>query len=387
MPSKISCDIAIVGGGLAGSLIALALNARRPELDIRLIEASPVIGGDHLWTFFESEVRAGDRWLIAPAIAHMWRGHDVAFPEHRRSLDGGCYAVLAETLDRHVRATLPAKALMTGRRVAALTRSSVVLAGGDRVRALGVIDARGAADASALDLRWRTWLGRELVLADAHRSERPMAIDARVAQTDGYRCVHALPLGEERIFVAESHCGSSPDLDAPRMRARIDAHVQGQAWRIDHVAREISGALPLCLGGDFERYWDAAGTQVPKAGMRAALFHPMTGHALPDAVRTAILIAGLADLDGEALHDRLFEHARACWRERGFYRMLNALLFRGVEPHERHKLFEHVYRLDSATISRFYAARSTGLDKLRILRGRPSVPIRRAIAAIREKRA
>src|SRR3546814_8812653 len=36
------CDIAIVGGGLAGGLAALAFAAKRPDLDVRLIEAGAV---------------------------------------------------------------------------------------------------------------------------------------------------------------------------------------------------------------------------------------------------------------------------------------------------------------------------------------------------------
>ncbi|RJF93347.1 lycopene beta-cyclase CrtY [Sphingomonas cavernae] len=387
MPSKTSCDIAIVGGGLAGSLIALALHARRPELDIRLIETSAVIGGDHVWSFFGSDVAAEHRWLVAPAVAHMWRGHDVAFPAHSRSLDGRYYAILSETLDRHVRATLPAKALMTERRVAALTRSSVVLAGGDRIRAQGVIDARGAADLSALDLGWQKFVGQELVLAEPHLRDRPMVMDATVAQQDGYRFVYALPFGEERVFVEDTYYSDTPGVDAMRLRGRIADYARARGWLVDHVAREETGVLPVCMGGDFERYWDMGGTQVPKAGMRAGLFHPTTGYSLPDAVRTAILIADMPDFAGEALHDRLFEHARDAWRSRGFYRLLNKMLFRAAEPDQRYRILERFYRLDPALISRFYAARSTGLDKLRILSGKPPVPIGRAIAAVREKRA
>ncbi len=37
MSSTLSCDVAIVGGGLAGALIALALNKSHPDLDVRLI--------------------------------------------------------------------------------------------------------------------------------------------------------------------------------------------------------------------------------------------------------------------------------------------------------------------------------------------------------------
>jgi flavin-dependent dehydrogenase len=39
MGRTIPCDVAIVGGGLAGSLIALALQAKRPDYDVRIVEA------------------------------------------------------------------------------------------------------------------------------------------------------------------------------------------------------------------------------------------------------------------------------------------------------------------------------------------------------------
>ena len=39
-------DIAILGGGLAGGLIALALAERQPDLDIVLIEQDEALGGN-----------------------------------------------------------------------------------------------------------------------------------------------------------------------------------------------------------------------------------------------------------------------------------------------------------------------------------------------------
>src|SRR3546814_5758667 len=54
------CDIAIVGGGLAGGLAALALAAKRPDLDVRLVEPGP-IGGNHVWSFFDSDIAKTDR--------------------------------------------------------------------------------------------------------------------------------------------------------------------------------------------------------------------------------------------------------------------------------------------------------------------------------------
>ncbi|MGV3480286.1 MAG: lycopene beta-cyclase CrtY [Sphingobium sp.] len=384
MPSKIICDIAIVGGGLAGSLIALALRARRPGLDVRLIEESDVLGGDHVWSFFAEDVAPEDRWLVAPLVRHMWQGHRVAFPDHARALSGGYYSILSEDLDRHVRATLPRRSVMTGRRVASLTRASVVITGGTRIKATGVIDARGAADLNLLDLGWQKFVGRELVLDAPHGQDMPMVMDATVPQIDGYRFVYSLPFEIERMFVEDTYYSDTPDLDTDACRQRISDYATGLGWRVQHVAREEIGVLPVCMGGDFDGYWASGGQQVAKAGVRAALFHPTTGYSLPDAVRTAALIAGLPRLDGAALHDAVYDFAKKAWEDRGFYRMLNRMLFHAAEPAERYKVLEHFYRLDPALIARFYAGQSTAMDKARILMGKPPVPIGRALTAIRK---
>jgi lycopene beta-cyclase len=63
------------------------------------------------------------------------------------------------------------------------------------------------------------------------------------------------------------------------------------------------------------------------------------------------------------------------------------MLFHAAEPRLRYRVLEHFYRLPEAVIARFYAARLTRLDKLRILSGRPPVAIGRAIAAMRGKAA
>jgi lycopene beta-cyclase len=72
--------------------------------------------------------------------------------------------------------------------------------------------------------------------------------------------------------------------------------------------------------------------------------------------------------------------AARLWRERGYYRLLNRMLFRAAAPAERYRVLEHFYRLDPAVIERFYAGRSSRWDKLRILSGRPPVPVGRALA-------
>ena len=382
MPSTISCDLAIVGGGLAGGLIALALAKKRPGLDVRIVDAAETIGGNHLWSFFSSDVADSDRWIVAPLVSYGWKSYDIAFPAHRRTLNSPYYSIESERLDTVVRAALPPQALMTGRKVLAASPTAVVLADGDRIEAKGVIDARGPGDLGLLDLGWQKFLGRELRLAEPHDDPRPMVMDATVEQLDGYRFVYCLPFAATRMFVEDTYYSDTPDLDVSALGARIDAYVAQRGWQVDHVAREEAGVLPVTMGGDFEGYWQSGGNKVAKAGMRAGLFHPTTGYSLPDAIRTASLIARASDLSGAGLHALTHDFAKRTWASRGFYRMLDKMLFRAAEPAERYRILERFYRLDPRLMRRFYAGRSTMMDKARILTGKPPVPIPRALRAI-----
>ena len=102
------CDIAIAGGGLAGCLIALALAERQPQLDVRIVEAGAALGGNHVWSFFNSDVSDADRWLIAPLIVHEWQDYDVLFPKLKRTMSATYNSITSDRLDAHVRQVLPA---------------------------------------------------------------------------------------------------------------------------------------------------------------------------------------------------------------------------------------------------------------------------------------
>lgn len=385
MPSTITCDLAIVGGGLAGSLIALALAKKRPGLDVRIVESAGTIGGNHIWSFFAADVSAEDRWIVAPLISYGWTSYDVAFPAHARTFRMGYYSIESSRLDQVVRATLPEKALLTRRKVLAAGPRAVVLADGDRIEARGVIDARGPGDLALFDLGWQKFVGRDYRLSEPHDDPRPMVMDATVSQSDGYRFVYSLPFGATRMFVEDTYYSDSAELDVTALRARTDAYVAARGWQVDRLAGEEAGVLPVVMGGDFDAYWQSGGNKTAKAGMRAGLFHPTTGYSLPDAVRTASLIAEAGDLSGKGLHDLTHGFARRLWKARRFYRMLDTMLFKAAEPDERYRILERFYRLDPQLIGRFYAGRSTMLDKMRVLTGKPPVPLGRAVAAIRGK--
>jgi lycopene beta-cyclase len=390
MTATIRCDVAIVGAGLAGGLIALALRKRHPDLELRLIDAADAIGGNHVWSFFGSDVAEADRWIVAPLVCHGWRDYDVAFPGHARTIGQTYYSIESARLDSVVRGALPGSMLMLGRKVLSASATAVALADGERIEALGVIDARGPGDLGCLDLGWQKFVGREVIVPGGHGLTRPVVMDATVTQIDGYRFVYCLPFSDTRVFVEDTYYSDGPMLNHRAVSRRIDSYAAAR-WQVagdadEGNAHQERGVLPVAMGGDFDAYWRSTGRQVAKAGMRAGLFHPTTGYSLPDAVRAAVLVAGASDLSGAGLHDLLHGHARAAWDARGFYRMLDVMLFRAAEPAERRQVLERFYALDAGLIGRFYAARSTLADKARVLIGKPPIPIGRAIAALRDAR-
>ena len=376
-PTPIKCDLAIVGGGLAGGLIALAVARQRPELKIVLIEQEQHFGGNHIWSFFASDIAPEHRWLTAPLVTYGWSGYDVHFPEHSRSIDNIYYTIESERLDWLLRHNLPASSLITGRSVKAVSPRLVVLDGAQRINAGGVIDTRGVSDHHHLDCGWQKFTGQLLQLREPHDLKRPIVMDATVEQYDGYRFIYVLPFGMDKIFVEDTYYSDTPDLDGAALDDRIAAYAAARDWRAHSVHRE-QGVLPVVYGGDFDRYWPAS-VPVARAGVRAGLFQPMTGYSLPDAVRFALWLAR-QPLDGLPAATRA--HARAHWRQGGYYRMLGKMLFGAAPPPERWRIFSRFYGLDPALIQRFYAGRSTLADRIRILCGKPPVPIRSAMRTL-----
>lgn len=375
-------DIAILGGGLSGGLLALALARLRPGLRVILVERDRQLGGNHVWSWFHRDVSHKDEWLVAPLTVRHWQGYNVRFPAYSRQLSSGYNTATGERLDEVVRERLPEEDIITGAAVVEAGPGHVTLADGTRLEAGAVIDARGASGLPHMAGGWQKFLGQMLRLDAPHGLDRPIVMDARVEQHDGYRFVYCLPFSETEVFVEDTYYADGPELDLPELRKRIAAYAGVQGWSVAEVTREETGALPVIASGDFDAFWQAGDKGMARAGTRAALVHPLTGYSLPDAVRLAIRVARLRDMSGTALAAAIHDHARSVWKERSFYRMLATMLFSAARPEERYRVLERFYTLPEGLIERFYAAKSTRVDMLRLLAGKPPVPIGAAIASI-----
>ena len=380
-------QLVIAGGGLSGCLAALALAERRPDLSFLVVEQDHKFGGNHVWSFFDSDVAEEDRWLVALLAARRWPDHEVQFPRRSRRIGIGYNSIKSAGLDRLMRTRLRPNQYRLERGIVELGTNHILLNDGERIEADGVIDARGPGRAEGLDLAWQKFVGRTYRCRRPHGHERPVIMDARVEQECGYRFVYTLPFSETELMVEDTYYSTSPALDAPLIRQRLESYVRRQDWDQAEIIEEETGVLPVLLGGELAKFWPASEGAVARFGLRGGFFHPTTGYSLPDAVRNAALLTRQQDFSANALHRLYRNRAEELWESRRFYQLLNRMLFRAAEPAERYRVLEHFYRLPEPLIARFYAGRLTGLDKLRIVSGRPPVPVGKALAAIRGIRA
>ena len=211
-------------------------------------------------------------------------------------------------------------------------------------------------------------------------------MDATVPQADGYRFLYALPFTTTRVLVEDTRYADGGELDRADVAAAARAYADAQGWGDARTVREEHGVLPIALAGDIAAFWreaDRAG--VARAGLRAALFHPTTGYSLPDAAHTALAIAALPELTTASVAACVRARSTAAWEHRAFFRLLNRMLFKAAKPDRRYKVLERFYRLGAPMMARFYAGELTTADKLRILTGKPPVPIGRALACMSER--
>jgi lycopene beta-cyclase len=363
----------ILGGGLSGGLIALALVNAGRGAGITLIDEGSRLGGNHTWSFHGTDLEADGRSLVAPLVARRWARHEVRFPGHHRVLPSGYLTVTSDRFAEVVTARLRAAGarLLLGRRVAAIGPSLVRLHDDTIVRGRVVLDARGP-DPTATDrpTGFQKFLGLEVELCADGPWTVPLLMDATVPQSDGYRFIYVLPFSPRRALVEETVYSGNPSLDVFEAERRIVAYLEKHGARVARVLRREIGVLPLPMR-------DPGATQpvaFPLAvGYRGGFFHPVTGYSLPLAARVALAVAQ-AHTPAQSLA-AVRGLARQLTSQRRFGALLNRLMFEAMPPASRWTALDRFYRLPEPTIARFYASRSTWWDRARILIGRPPAGI------------
>lgn len=364
----------LVGGGLQNGLLALALLARDPTSRIALVEKASRLGGNHTWCFHAEDVPADVRDVVEPLVVHRWSGYEVAFPELRRVLDTPYAAVTSERLDQVVRARMndaPGCDLLLSATAVEVGARQVRLDDGRVLTGELVVDARGPGatsgrmDENGSATGYQKFVGLEVTLRRPHDRQRPLLMDATVAQTDGFHFLYTLPFGPERLLLEDTYFSDTPALDREASVRAIHAYAAAQGHEIERVVREERGVLPLPWDGAHE-----IPTEGPlRAGYQGGWYHPVTGYSFPVAMRLALYVASTPI--PEAFGPGLQRLARAHARQVKYGHRLNKMLFQWFAPEDRYNVLERFYRLPEGTIRRFYALMLTAGDRARIVMGKP----------------
>ena len=254
--------VVIVGGGLTGCLIALALNAIDPGCDFLLIEQSSRLGGRDIPPFFASDVADEDRaMLLDDIIVSQWPLYYVATPDFCGEKQG-CVA-LVDPLQLHAEifARISASKIMLGIEVVAVEGRRVLSTFGAH-EADTVIDARPhPASYDRNDLHLSTF---DVAFKAEHPLPFPVLIDDPLQTSTGSICMQYFPRSANKVTVRSLGYG------AYDVHPIVLANAAKPDLRIEHMRRKVPPS------------WADGALRTPRYGS-----HPLLPSPVPAAAATA----------------------------------------------------------------------------------------------------
>ena len=376
MTQPTNCDFVIVGGGLQASLLCAALRFHQPAANVLVVERAAEICGNHTWSFHASDIPAACQAWIDTLPMCSWSKYSVQFPEYSRDVALGYYTMESANVRERIESWANASAgtiggleIRTRKSATQVGQDFVELEDGSSVRGRTVIDCRGRGPSSSLDdyngCGVQSFHGFELELQEDWPDRNPILMDACVDQLSGFRFFYVLPLERRRVLVEDTYFDNTPVRQRELSLQSVQSYLRFRGIGSFDIIREESGCLPMPYG--FSGAKQSDDTLV--GGYAGNWFHAATGYSMPLAVRFA---EAFANGPIDAIAKRVSELRQQVSFQSSFSRFLNRLLFTGVAPHQRWRIFQRFYRrLPDDVISRFYAHRFTRLDAVRLVTGAP----------------
>ena len=374
----------ILGAGLSGLLTAWRCLELNPKLKITLIDANSEIAGDHTWSFNLNDIDTELQKWVRPFIAHQWDAYDVKFPTRQRTLNITYCTGNSETLKSCVRPLIDSGrlSLKLNSRVQDIGEDIVFLEGGEEIQSALILDARGFEPNPERYLGYQKFVGHVIRTEQPHGVERPIIMDATVPQLGGYRFVYCLPYSDTELLVEDTYYTDGADMKSQEVDARIRDYIESQLNITSYeVARRETGILPITIAIKPDVYAPMS------IGIRGGYYHAVTGYSFPDAAKVAdklahqilSLVNGGQKITNRNLQLAMQNMQREHYSSERFFRLLNRMLFRAAKPQERYMVLQRFYGLGEGLIERFYAGDLTWRDKVRILIGKPPVPVFKAL--------
>lgn len=236
-------DIAILGGELAGTLIALALKRFRPATKFILIGSDPHFGGARLEACVADEIPDYMAPLLEGAIVKSWPRCYVAYPDFSQSFEDPMMLVDPRHLHIELVEQCDRTNLMPSCSIASVEGDIVSHTHGTITASL-IIDADDRLLYQCLGVRRET-SNRDFNLQ--HDLEFPIIADI-AAPTGDWDVLQIFPIDDERVAVERlQHRRRETDWPAQPAFARTGDHMlpiwDAQWDRSGHAAREADHRL------------------------------------------------------------------------------------------------------------------------------------------------
>lgn len=377
---KNNYDVIILGGGLSGGLLSYRLKQLQPNLDFLLIEKGDTLGGDHTWCFHKNDVAEDDFNWLSPLIVKSWDQHEVKFPNYSRMINSSYHAmksarfheVLFQALKNH---------LLLGTSVKKASENEVILHDETVLQAKLVIDARGLRSIQDIHTAYQKFIGLELELETPHGKNFVTLMDTLCDQTNGYRFFYVLPWDDTKLLIEDTYYHESGKLDDKQIEKDILDYANRQGWKVKNILHKEKGVLPIPLTMNFDQ---SSQSTLPTIGLRGKIFNPTTGYSVPYAVRTANLLAKNTNWNKKRVKQIIQSVEKDVSKQSKFFLLLNRMLFLACKAPERYKVLQRFYTLSESLIHRFYSGTLRKSDYLKVLVGKPPVPLMNAIKSMNQ---
>ncbi len=380
---EIKTDVIIIGGGLAGSLAAYKILTAKPNTNLILLEEKRELGGHHTWSFHESDLPPEAIDWVKPFISRSWDRTTVQFPRIEKTTEGKYHSVRSEDLHQIVTELL-GDAVVFGARVERATETQAILKNGDTYTGELVIDSRGLEKLPQPGVNgFHKFICYDLQLSEPHGVQVPIIMDATCPQLDGFRYFSLLPWDEKRVLVQETYYSDAPELNVERISRSIESFAQRRGWKVLSREREEINCLPMPMTSEYLTPSNA-GEPLP-IGTRGGYFHATTTSPFPDAVKIAEFLANQNELSTPKTREALMRFRRPFVSRQRFYRLLNRFLFFASEPSLRYQVLQALYEQPSDVVARYTGGRTSWGDRLRVLSGKSSFPLERALKSFSER--
>lgn len=355
-------SVTIKGGGLSGCLLLAALKYRWPDLKVTLCERSSHLSKHQTWSFHNGDVPEHAWTWLTPLISKQWSGYNVFFPTFTRSFNTGYSSI---------------RALDLATKIQTLYSKNIQLNCSDSNDPDALITTGWTPLNSTHEYGYQKFVGLDLKLQSPHGLTKPILKDVRCEQTDGYRFFYVLPFSETELLIEDTYYSNSPTLNIDHIKNQILHYAKLQQWSVEKIIRQESGSLPLDLQPPSVQL---SGLEF---GAAAGLAHPVTGYSFPAVIRQiqALLDSEIPDI--AVWRQRLATENKKISAPVPYYCFLNRMMFKAAIESKRYQILERFYTLSQPLIERFYAGKTNNWDKIRILLGKPPVPISRALKQLR----